>query len=316
MKRKIVVALGGNALQDSSAFTAEAQEKMAAKTAIQIVNLVEQGHQIIITHGNGPQVGDILLGEEASASPTNARMPLDVCVAMSQGQIGYWLQQTIGDELKKRGIKKSVITVMTQVVVEKDDPAFKDPVKPIGLFYEAPRAKYLARKHGWTVREDAGRGWRRVVPSPQPVRIVEIDTLNALMDQGIIAIAVGGGGVSVLDKNDNLSGIEAVVDKDFAAAKLAEDVGADTLLILTNLEYVSVEYRTPEERNIGRTSVSEMEGYVAEGQFAPGSMLPKVQAAIQFAKKSPKHTTVITSLNKATQALAGETGTIITVHGA
>jgi carbamate kinase len=309
---KIVLALGGNALQNSSAFTAEDQKKIARETAVQIVNLVEQGHELIITHGNGPQVGDILLGEEASASPTNAPMPLETCVAMSQGQIGYWLQQAIRDELEKREIKKSVVTVITQVVVSKDDPAFTNPTKPIGTFYGQEQAEELTSKRNWTVKEDAGRGWRRVVPSPRPIKIVEIDTLKKLTEQGAIVVAAGGGGIPVIKNGSELTGIDAVIDKDFASAKLAEGIEANTLMILTAVDNASINFNTPGETILGQTTISEIEKYIAEGQFAPGSMLPKVEAAIEFARSSPSHTAIITSLQKAESALKGEAGTIIT----
>jgi len=308
---KIVLALGGNALQNSSAFTAEAQEEIAAQTAVQIADLVAAGHEIVIVHGNGPQVGDILLGEEASISPTNARMPLDVCVAMSQGQIGYWLQQAIGDKLKRRGIDKSVITVVTQIVVDKNDPAFADPTKPIGAFYDQPEAEKLSQEQGWVVKEDAGRGWRRVVPSPRPIHIVEIDTIKTLLDQGTVVVTAGGGGIPVLDENVDLVGIEAVIDKDFAAARLAEEINVDTLMILTAVDNVAINYQTPEERQIEQTNTVEMEQYITENQFAPGSMLPKVQASVDFVRGHPERIAIITSLNKAKLALQKEAGTII-----
>lgn len=298
-------------MQNGNAFTAEAQEEIAGQTAVQICDLVEAGHEIVITHGNGPQVGDILLGEEASASPTNARMPLDVCVAMSQGQIGYWLQQAISDELKKRNIQKPVATVVTRVMVQKDDPAFANPTKPIGPFYDQAQAEALAMEHGWTVREDAGRGWRRVVPSPHPVKIMEIDAISALADQGAIVIAVGGGGVPVIDENPRLVGVEAVIDKDFAATKLAEDINADILMILTAVDNVAINYQTPEQQQIWQTNTQEMTQYIAENQFAPGSMLPKVQAAIGFVRDHPERLAIITSLGKAAQALQKTAGTII-----
>jgi len=308
---KIVLALGGNALQDSSAFTAEAQTKIAAKTAVQIVDLVELGHELVIVHGNGPQVGDILLGEEASVSPTNARMPLDVCVAMSQGQIGYWLQQTIGDELKKRGIDRPVVTIVTQIVVDPHDPAFENPTKPIGTFYDQSEAEKLSQTSGWVIKEDAGRGWRRVVPSPQPVRIVEINTIKTLLDQGIITITIGGGGIPVLDQNTDLVGIEAVVDKDFAAAKLAEDIGADVLMILTAVDNVAINYQSPAEQPLQQTNTQQIEKYIEQNQFAPGSMLPKVEAAVSFVRHHPERIAIITSLDKAKLALQESAGTII-----
>ncbi len=308
---RIVIALGGNALQTKGAYTAEAQLQTARITAVQIVDLVELGHEVVLTHGNGPQVGDILLGEEASAGPTNAAMPLDVCVAMSQGQIGYWLQQALGDELRKRKIDRDVATVVTQVVVDADDKAFADPSKPIGQFYEQAKAGELAAANGWVVKEDAGRGWRRMVASPKPADIVEINEIKELVESGSIVIACGGGGIPVVRSETELRGVEAVIDKDYAAAKLADGLGAHVLMILTAVEAVSVNFQKPDERSLGEVSVDELAKYAAEGQFAPGSMLPKVEASMEFVKSGVGLTAVVTSLEKAKLALAGEAGTHI-----
>ncbi|MCL2869423.1 carbamate kinase [Candidatus Saccharibacteria bacterium] len=309
---KIVIALGGNALQTGNAFTADDQKKVARRTAKQIVGLVLLGHELAITHGNGPQVGDIMLGEEASASPTNAIMPLETNVAMSQGQIGYWLQQAIDNELRAQGIKKDVATVVTQVVVLKNDPAFKKPSKPVGEFYTEAKAKKLAQTRGWTVQEDAGRGWRRVVPSPRPVKIVEDSVLTTLITQGIMPIAVGGGGVPVFEKGSDLVGIDAVIDKDFAATRLAEAVGASILMLLTDVDHAVINFKKADETPITRATIAEMETYVGQNQFAPGSMLPKVQAAIDFVKNNKQNLAIITSLDKAVESLSGKVGTVIT----
>lgn len=309
MVQRIVVALGGNALQKDGDNGAESQKRVARETARQLAQIVQAGHELIIGHGNGPQVGDILLAQQKAANPT----PLDTCVSMSQGEIGYWLQQGLGNELRSLGINKSIATVTTQVVVSADDPAFNDPSKPIGQFSPDESAARAANPgDNVTVKEDAGRGWRRVVPSPQPINIIEADFIKQAVDSGSIVIATGGGGIPVTQQNGQLTGIEAVIDKDFAAAKLAQLVEADTLLILTNIESVSINFRQPNEIGLGHVTAAELEDYIKQGQFAPGSMLPKAQAAIDFVRSGESLTTIITSLDKITEALAGQAGTRVT----
>ncbi|HEU4914572.1 MAG TPA: carbamate kinase [Candidatus Saccharimonadales bacterium] len=306
---RIVIALGGNALQKDGETSAESQKLVAIETARQLVELIKDGHELVIAHGNGPQVGAILLNEE-NGSKTPA--PLDTCVGMSQGEIGYWLQQALTNELRKQGITKTAATVVTQVVVDASDPAFNDPSKPIGPFYpDEATAKEAAAERQFVVKEDAGRGWRRVVASPQPIDIVEKDIIKQAIAAGNIIIAAGGGGIPVTQKDAMMVGTEAVIDKDFAAEKLAELVEADVLLILTAVDDISVNYRTPEEQSLATVTIEEMQAYVDQGQFAPGSMLPKVQAAVRFASKGKGHEAIVTSPQKAAAALRGPVGTHI-----
>jgi carbamate kinase len=303
---RIVIALGGNALQKDGESSAEAQKLVAAETARQLVELIKSGHELVVAHGNGPQVGTILLNEEKSDSPA----PLDTCGAMSQGEIGYWLQQGLANELRAAGIDKSVATVVTQVVVDQDDPAFQDPSKPIGPFYSTEDlARQAADERQFVVKEDAGRGWRRVVPSPQPKDIVEAAFIKQAVQAQHIVIAAGGGGIPVVEKLGRLSGVEAVIDKDFAAAKLAELVEADVLLILTGVEAVSINYRQPNEENLGHVTSSQLQTYIDQSQFAPGSMLPKVQAAMGFAMSAQHRTAIITSIDNVTAAVNDGVGT-------
>lgn len=306
---RIVVALGGNALQKDGDTSAEAQKRVAADTARQLAILIKEGHQLVIAHGNGPQVGEILLAEEKKGDPA----PLDTCGAMSQGEIGYWLQQGLINELRSTGINKPVATIVTQVVVDQDDQAFKDPSKPIGAFYSTEdMALHAAEDRNFVVKEDAGRGWRRVVPSPQPKDIIEADFIRNALENESIVIAAGGGGIPVVEKLGKLVGVEAVIDKDFAAEKLAEVVDADVLLILTAVPAISINYRKPNETNLGTVTPDELQKHVDDKQFAPGSMLPKVQAAIRFAQSKPGRTTIVTTIDQATEAVAGNAGTRIT----
>ncbi len=311
MKQRIVIALGGNALQVEGAATADEQKAVAALTAQKIVDLVEDGHDLIIGHGNGPQVGAILLHEEAGATKETPAMPLETNGAMSQGQIGYWLQQAIGDELRVRNIDKDVATVITQTVVSSDDQAFQNPSKPIGPFYDELTAHNLASDRGWTVKEDAGRGWRRVVPSPRPVDIVEKRVIKQLADNGVLVVAAGGGGIPVLAKDNNLVGVDAVIDKDFGASMLGQIVEASVLLILTAVDAVTIGYKTDHETALQDISIKDLKRYMEAGEFAPGSMLPKVQAAIQFAEFRPENVAIITSIEQARMALEGKAGTRI-----
>ncbi|MBE6970206.1 MAG: carbamate kinase [Ruminococcaceae bacterium] len=307
MKETVVIALGGNALQAvGMPATAENQLQVAEATAEHIVNILEAGYTLAMAHGNGPQVGRIVLD--------NPAMPFDVCGAMSQGYIGYHLQQAMGKVLKTRGVQKNVATVVTQVVVDQNDPKFQNPSKPIGAFYTEEEAKALAEEKGWTVKEDAGRGWRRVVASPVPVEIVEIEAVKQLMAAGLVPITVGGGGIPVIRKADGtLEGTAAVIDKDLASEKLAEDIDADVLLILTAVESVSINFRKPDQKDLDKVSVAEVKEYMAQGHFAPGSMLPKMEAAVRFAESKPGRRAVITSLDKAVEALNGTAGTTITL---
>ena len=311
MGEKIVVALGGNALQSGKAEpTAEAQLKVVKNTCERIADISDMGYEVAVVHGNGPQVGRILLASETAKDVTPA-MPFDVCGAMSQGYIGYHLQQALKYALNKRNRNIPVATIATQMVVEKDDPGFKNPTKPIGPFYTEEEAKALQEEKGYTMKEDAGRGWRRVVASPIPRKIVEIESVKQLWDSTIV-ITCGGGGIPVIENWDgSLEGVAAVIDKDFAAELLAEQVDADVLMILTEVEKVAINYNKPDQQDLSHMSLKEAAQYCDEGQFAPGSMLPKVQACMKFVRAYPNKKAIITSLYKAAAALKGETGTVI-----
>lgn len=310
---KIVIALGGNALQSGKGpATAEAQLEVVKKTCEHVAEISGMGYEIAVVHGNGPQVGRIVMASEAANSEDTPAMPFDVCGAMSQGYIGYHLQQALRFALAKRGKNIPVVTLLTQMVVDQKDPAFQNPTKPIGPFYSEAEAKELAASKGYSMKEDAGRGWRRVVPSPIPTKIVELDSVKKLWDSTIV-ITCGGGGIPVLEKeNGDLEGTAAVIDKDFAAELLAENVEADALMILTEVEKVAINFNKPDQENLGHLTYAEAEKYCQEGQFAPGSMLPKVQAAMKFVKANPDKKAIITSLAKAIDALEGKTGTVIT----
>jgi carbamate kinase len=310
---KVVVALGGNALQESgSPATAEAQLEVVKKTSEFLAELSCTGYELAIVHGNGPQVGRIVLASEAAANVTPA-MPFDVCGAMSQGYIGYHIQQGLRQALAKRNRNVPVVSLVTQVVVDKNDKAFQNPTKPIGAFYNEEEAKKLEVEKGYIMKEDAGRGYRRVVASPIPKRIVELSAVKTLWDTTIV-VTVGGGGIPVIEKEDgSLEGVAAVIDKDLAAERLAEDVSADALLILTEVENVSINYKKPDQKDLRNITVAEAEKYITEGHFAPGSMLPKIQAAVMFAKANPGKRAIITSLYKGVEALQGNAGTVITL---
>ncbi|MEH6953586.1 carbamate kinase [Neobacillus drentensis] len=316
MKRqKVVIALGGNAIQSGDA-TAEAQQLALEKTARQLVDFIEKGIDIIISHGNGPQVGNILLQQAAADSVKNPAMPLDTCGAMSQGMIGYWMQNAMDKVLKERGIFRNVVTVVTRVVVDQNDPAFQNPTKPIGPFYSEAEAQKMREVTGASFKEDAGRGWRRVVPSPKPINIQEHAVINALVEQGSIVISVGGGGIPVVETEEGLVGIEAVIDKDFASQKLAELVDADALIILTAVDNVYIDFNKPTQKKLEDVTIEELKAYIECGHFAEGSMLPKVEAAIHFAETDPERKTIITSLDQAFNAIEGKSGTVVTLKGA
>ena len=308
---KLVIALGGNALQaKNSAPTAEAQLEVVKQTCEHIAELSASGYELAIVHGNGPQVGRILLASE-TAKDVVPPMPFDVCGAMSQGYIGYHIQMALRYALARRNLNIPVVSLITQMVVEKTDPAFKNPTKPIGGFYTKEEAEQLVVEKGYDVKEDAGRGWRRVVASPLPRRIVEIDDVKRLWDHTIV-ITCGGGGIPVVENPDGtLEGVAAVIDKDFAAELLAEQVDADALMILTEVEKVAINWGKPNQESLVHMSLAEAARYCEEGHFAPGSMLPKVQAAMKFVRTNPGKKAIITSLDKAIDALEGKTGTVI-----
>lgn len=311
MRKRIVVALGGNAiLQPGQRGHYDEQRHNVDVTAAQLAELVVTGHELVLTHGNGPQVGNLLLQNEA-ASERVAPMPLDVLGAMTQGMIGYMLQQSLSNALRLRGIERPVISVVTQVEVDPADPAFSDPTKPVGPFFPVEKARELAEAQGHLMKPDAGRGWRRVVPSPQPRRVLEERVVSSLLAQGAIVIAAGGGGVPVCTGDGGqMVGVEGVIDKDRAAAVLGQAVNADLLMILTDVPNVKLHYGTPEERSIGEVAVDELQAWVQQGHFAAGSMGPKVDACLAFVRNTG-HTAVITSLNQAVLAAAGRAGTRI-----
>ena len=311
MAKRIVVALGGNALGN----TPEEQLELVRHTAKTIVDLAQDGYEVIVGHGNGPQVGMINLAMEFSCTKggNTPYMPFPECGAMSQGYIGYHLQQAIQHELKTRGVDKECAAIVTQVVVDANDPGFAKPTKPVGSFYTKEEADKIAAEKGFTFVEDAGRGYRRVVPSPIPQRIVELKVVEQLVKAGDIVITVGGGGIPVVETEQGLKGVAAVIDKDRSSALLAQSIGADMLIILTAVDRVCINYNKPDQKELPTMTLEEAEEYIEEKQFAPGSMLPKVQSCMEFVKNNTHGgTALITSLQKAKVALQGETGTIIT----
>jgi len=306
--KTIVIALGGNALGDGLA-----EQMVAVKaTARAIVDLIEQGHRVVVTHGNGPQVGMIDLAFE-SAAMTQAHtphLPMSVCVALSQGYIGYDLQNALREELLDRGLDMPVATLITQVIVDEHDPAFGDPTKPIGSYFPRAEAEAMVR-NGYVMKEEPGHGFRRVVASPRPLDVVEKESVRALVGAGQLVIAVGGGGIPVVRQGHHLKGASAVIDKDLASAKLAELIDADLLIILTTVETVALHFGTPQQRELDHLSVDEARRCIAQGHFAKGSMLPKVEAAVEFAASRPGRSTLITLLSKAREGIEGRTGTRI-----
>ena len=283
-KKTIVVALGGNALQKQGEASSVAQQRVADETVRQLLPLITAGHRVAIVHGNGPQVGNIVLHEEAINTTETPSLPLEDSGAMSQGLIGFWLQQAFHDAFKLKGINdKYAVSVVTQTVVDSSDPAFLNPTKPIGPFYTEEEARKVEAERNYVVKEDAGRGWRRVVPSPKPQEIVESSVIRAMVSAGIVVVSTGGGGIPVLRAQDGtLHGVEAVIDKDFGAAKLADLLKADTLLILTAVDAAKINFNQPNEQSLREVSIEEMKKHIADNQFAAGSMLPKIQASLDF----------------------------------
>ncbi len=305
---KIVVALGGNALGN----TVEEQLQKTEIAANAIADLVCDGHDVVLVHGNGPQVGQIRLAfEEGFKNNIAPFMPFAECIALSEGYIGYHLQQSIDKEITRRGVYKPVVTILTQVVVDKNDPAFKNPTKPVGGYFTKEEAESLMSKSDDKYVEDAGRGYRRVVPSPRPMDIYEKDTLKTLVDAKNLVIACGGGGIPIYYDGKEYFGVDSVIDKDFAASKLADLLECDALFILTAVDRVCIDYNTPNQKEVAEMSIADCNKYIGEGQFAPGSMLPKVEAAMQFVQGGDNRRAIIGSLEKAKQSIKGESGTAI-----
>jgi carbamate kinase len=306
----VVLAIGGNALAPAGLGEFADQESRARGVAETAVRMVDEGARLLVVHGNGPQVGALAMAQEAVSREVPPQ-PLFVLGAMTQGQLGYLLAQAIGDALVTSGRPRAVAAVMTQVVVSPDDPAFGRPTKPIGPFFSEGRARRLAAARGWAVAEDSGRGWRRVVPSPEPVEVVESSEIRRLLDAGEVVVACGGGGVPVARVGDDLVGVDAVIDKDFAAALIGRLVGATSLLLLTGVERVLLDFGTPSERAVDAMTVAEARAHLADGQFPPGSMGPKIEAAAQFVEAGGR-SAIVTSLELAAEALGGRAGTRIT----
>ncbi|MDA9460302.1 Carbamate kinase [Enterococcus mundtii 3F] len=304
-----VIALGGNAILETDP-TDKGQKAVVEQAAEAIAAFIEQGEQVILCHGNGPQVGNLLLQQQAGISEKNPPMSLDTCVAMTQGSIGYWLQQALTNAFMQHGINQPVVSIVTQVLVDPNDPSFQKPTKPIGPFYTEEEAKKSVQNNGGTYVEDAGRGYRKVVASPQPKEIVEKEALQALVAANVVTICAGGGGIPVIESSGLYQGVEAVNDKDFSAAVLADAVGADRLIVLTGVEHIYINYGKPEEQALGIMTPEEAKEYVAAGHFAAGSMLPKVEAAVRFVASDPKRQAVITSIGKLNHLTEGA-GTVI-----
>ncbi|PKN01309.1 MAG: carbamate kinase [Elusimicrobia bacterium HGW-Elusimicrobia-1] len=311
MGKTIVVAIGGNSLiKDDKHMSVPDQYKAVCETAANLAGLIEAGNRVVVTHGNGPQVGFILLRSEHSRGLMH-EVPLEVIVADTQGAIGYQLQQALQNELWNRKIRKNVVTVVTQALVDKTDPAFQKPSKPIGQFYSAENAKERMEKEKWTMVEDAGRGWRRVVPSPKPSRIIESKAIKNLVSEDVVVISVGGGGIPVVaDDKGALSGVAAVIDKDLASAVLAKEIGADMLVISTAVPKVYLNFGKPDQKSLDKITIKEAKQYISEGHFKPGSMLPKVQACVSFLEAGGKEA-LITMPETLTEALEGKNGTLI-----
>ena len=308
-ERPVVVALGGNAIAPPGGHQPlTAQLERTRETAGHLARL--GGHPLVVTHGNGPQVGDLLLANELAA-PAVPRLPLDACVACTQGGMGFMLQQCLEEAFRQAGTPRPVAAVVTRTLVDPDDPAFRRPSKPVGGTYEEGEARRLAAEHGWVLREDPGRGWRRVVPSPEPRAVLELDVVRALLAAGVTVVAAGGGGIPVARRDGRLEGVEAVVDKDLATALLAAELGAEVLLVLTGVGHVALDYGTPAQRDLHEVSAAELAGYARQGHFPPGSMLPKVEAALRFLAAGGRRV-AITAPELAEKALAGTAGTQVT----
>lgn len=308
-QHRIVMALGGNAL----GATPEEQKEAVKIVASTVVSLLQQGHRLVIGHGNGPQVGAINLAFDMAHKAVDGipSMPFAECNAMSQGYIGFHLQQAIQNAISEAGLDRCVASVVTQVEVDSSDPAFKHPTKPVGLFYSKEEADQLASEQGWSFMEDSGRGFRRVVPSPQPQNIVELDTVRTMLQDRIVVITVGGGGIPVLRERDQLTGVDAVIDKDASSSKLASQLGADTLLILTAVDNVYINFGTPEQQKLEQIDVVEARAYLEAGQFGEGSMKPKIAACLDFLEANPNGQAVITSLENAPNAFTNGSATVI-----
>ncbi len=306
----IVAAIGGNALRTEDGVGAPSEWFDALSASLPpLLDLLAAGHGLVLTHGNGPQVGEELLRMEIS-KPVMPALSLDLCVAETEGSLGYAIQQVLGNLIRQRGLPARVASVVTQVLIDADDPAFARPTKPIGAFYTKAQATRMAKEHGWSVVEDSGRGWRRVVPSPRPRAVVEAPLIRALVDAGMVPVAVGGGGIPVLDTSTGLRGVEAVIEKDLATIVLARDLGAGVVFFLTGVDRVAVEFGKPGQRFLDRLTVAEARRLLAAGEFPPGSMGPKVEAAIEFVETGGERA-VITSLDRIAEAAAGRAGTAI-----
>ena len=311
MRHLVIIAIGGNSLiKDAQHMTVYDQYKAAGETSEHIADLVERGHRVVITHGNGPQVGFILLRSELAKDVVH-EVPLDTCGADTQGAIGYQIAQTLDNELRRRGIEREVVAVVTQTVVDRNDPGFANPSKPIGPFYARESAEEHMKTQGWVMKEDAGRGWRRVVASPHPREIVEIEAIRKLLEQDVIVVAAGGGGIPVV-RNDNgdLEGIGAVVDKDLASCLLAKELGASYFVISTSVDKVAIDYGKPEQRDLDEITVAEAKRYLAAGHFAPGSMKPKIESAVDFLENGGQRV-VVTQPHLMLDSINGNTGTHI-----
>ena len=311
MEKTLVIAIGGNAiLKEGQRGTAEEQYENVRTCVGPIVELYQQGYRIVLVHGNGPQVGNILLQAE-SASDLVAPQPIDLCGAQTQGQMGYMIQRAMHNCFMEKNVPGKITSVVTQVVVDREDPAFREPTKPIGPFYTRERAEQLQKEHPEAVfKEDSGRGWRRVVASPRPIRIIEKESVNALLDQGHIVVTGGGGGIPIAQEGNRYTGVEAVVDKDLVSAIIARDVRADQLVILTGVDQVYVDFGKPTQRPIERMSVAQARAYLEEGQFPPGSMKPKIEAALGYLAQGGREV-LITSIEMLPRALEGKSGTVI-----
>ena len=306
---RIVVALGGNAILTDDA-SAMAQQKTLADTSLHLIELIKQGYEVIVSHGNGPQVGNLLIQQHNDAAELNPAMPLDTCVAMTQGSIGYWMQQALMNAMVKAGINQPVASIVTQVEVDPEDISFQNPSKPIGPFFSEEQAKIKSLEDNSIYKEDSGRGWRKVVPSPKPLSILEVEAIKTLSDNGFVTVCSGGGGIPVVRTENGYEGVEAVIDKDFASGKLAELLDANQLIILTGVDHVYINYNKPDQMKLNRVHVSEIEAMVDQNHFAPGSMLPKVLAAITFVKSGINKEAVITSLEQLKNIRQGA-GTVI-----